>query len=185
MKILWIDTETTGLSTAKHGIVSISALYDIDNTEVSRFSATMKPTGRVADQIALDVNGFTREQISTFHDWSRVLIDFISWLKEIDCKPCYFGGFCNNFDLRFVENWFKSCSISSSFLEYIDDKNLIDVHKIIKSSNHPKLLDFPNHKLATVAQGMMIEIVDYHTSLGDILATREIYYKLIELGVVK
>lgn len=48
MKILWIDTETTGLDPDKHGIIQLAMIVDIDGQIKGKEIFTMCPTGRTS-----------------------------------------------------------------------------------------------------------------------------------------
>ena len=62
MKILFIDTETTGLSFQKSGLTQLSGIVRIDKKDVETFNFFIKPfKGAEINQKALEVQGRTVE----------------------------------------------------------------------------------------------------------------------------
>lgn len=67
MKIIWFDTETTGLDSKENDIISLSGYLEIDRKIVETFDYKMKPFNmKNISKEALDVNGFTLEQLESF-----------------------------------------------------------------------------------------------------------------------
>jgi len=57
-----IDVETTGLNPWKHSILSLAAL-DFSNSSNTFYTECRLEPHAIVEQGALDINGFTREQI--------------------------------------------------------------------------------------------------------------------------
>lgn len=177
-KILWIDTETTGLSDKKHGIISIAAIIDIDGKAVESFEMEMKPTGRFCDDGALQVNGYTRQQISRFTPWEQVLPVFMAKLNFLSRKyysdlQFTLGGQNIPFDNRFVRSW---CGGAVEYWEIlVDQKNMIDTQKI--SKQFPEL---ESHKLGDLCRAFGITLSNAHNAMADIEATRSLYYAMLD-----
>ena len=79
-KLLWVDTETSGLNAYKNGLLSVAALYEQEGTETAdkfEFQCRPHPNDSVNPH-ALKVNGFTRKQIALFPDSYDVLSTFES-----------------------------------------------------------------------------------------------------------
>jgi DNA polymerase III epsilon subunit-like protein len=185
-KILWLDVETTGFSPRRNGIISIAAFMMADGVidpVKGRFVAEMNPVGREIEDSALAVNGFTRERISSARDWGYVRLDFMNWLDSHHAVggrglPVTCGGYVVSYDVGMLRNWFESAGWNlSSFIEHI----LLDVCDMAKRSQHPALFGTVNKKLATVSEAMGVNLGDKaHTAEGDILATIEVWKKLVE-----
>jgi len=183
-KILWLDVETTGFSNKRNGIISIAAFAMVAG-EIKphwRFVREMNPVDREIEDGALAVNGFTRERIAAATPWTTVASEFAPWLGSInseldDFDPFTVGGYVVDFDVRFVENWLETSNILAS--SWMDTKNLLDVHKIARGSTIHDLVGVVNYKLVTVAEAMKIPMGTAHTAEADILATIEVYKRLL------
>ena len=185
-KILWLDVETTGLSPRRNGIISIAAFMMVDGVidpVRGRFVAEMNPVGREIEDSALAVNGYTREQIEAAKDWAGVAVDFVTWMAsfatEFPIQKAICGGYYNSFDVGMIGNWLESTGL---YLigEFIEPR-LLDVCDMAKRSGHSSIRYLPNKKLGTVSKALGIDLGDKaHTAEGDILATIEVWKKLVE-----
>ena len=183
-KILWLDVETTGFSSKRNGIISIAAFAMVagDIKPHWRFVREMNPVDREIEDGALTVNGFTRERIAAATPWTEVAASFVSWLGSMnaeleDFDPFNVAGYVVDFDVRFIENWLETSNILAS--SWMDTKNLLDVHKIARGCSMPELMGAVNHKLVTVVEAMKIPMGTAHTAEADILATIEVYKRLL------
>ncbi len=86
--MLITDVETSGLSPYKHGLCSIGAVHFETGEEF--YAECRVSDDRVIDQFALNVNGFTIEQLKDLNKKTDIEIyqDFIKWAAD-------FGGFKN------------------------------------------------------------------------------------------
>ena len=115
MKVLWLDTETTGLNSEVHGIIQLATIIDIDGELKEKQTFLMKPSGRMAEQKALDINGYSREQIASFEPWENIYLKFIELLSKYVDKfdkedKFILGGQNVGFDSNFVKSWFEYCN---------------------------------------------------------------------------
>lgn len=180
--VIWLDAETTGFSQNKNGIVSLAAIADIDEgRDVIAHTWHMNPVGREIEDSALEVNGFTREDIATFPDWTTVLVPFVQWVAKAVGQanlPVRVGGFNHKaFDGRFVTAWFEACGglrVSDIFI--FDDT--LDVLLLVRKD--PRFDALPSRKLEVVAKALGVDLgEDAHNAEADITATREVYYRLL------
>lgn len=185
-KILWVDVETTGLSPTRNGIISIAAFMMVDGVidpEKGRFVAEMNPVGREIEESALAVNGYTREQIEAFPHWATVADDFVSWVlshnETFPMEKVVLGGYCTSFDQGMICGWLDETSVVK--LHDIAESKLLDVHELAKRFLHPSLCLLPNKKLTTVSKALGVDLGDKaHNAEADILATIEVWKKLVE-----
>lgn len=186
--LLWLDVETTGLNQEKHGIISLSVIADFDGQEVASKTFHMNPVGRLIEDSALAVNGFTREQIAAFPHWNDVKADFLAWLVQTLTRayiPVPVGGFNHvSFDCRFIREWFAQAgeNFGAHRIEEIfkiDEK--FDVMLLVKRDTTGRFSKLENRKLTTIAASMGATLDHAHTSDSDVRATRELFYK-IEAG---
>ncbi len=185
-KILWVDVETTGFSPKRNGIISIAAFMMVDGVidpVKGRFVAEMNPVGREIEDSALMVNGFARNRIAAAKDWSIVGLQFAAWIADhserfpLDLAVC--GGYVTSFDVAMIGNWLESTG-PYRVGDFIEPK-LLDVCELAKKSLHPSLCLLPNKKLTTVSKAMGVDLGDdAHNAEADILATIEVWKKLVE-----
>lgn len=177
-KLLFIDTETTGMDISRHGIIQVSAIAVINNEPVDSFDVKCNiPSGYDIEEEAVSKHGYTREDIEKFISNKEAQNIFERWLdKHIDkydskdkFYPC---GYNVQFDLNFLSEWFKIHS--SGFLgSYLNWKR-IDVLEILYLLELKGKLNFENFKLETVCKHFGIEL-KAHDALEDIYATYEIF----------
>lgn len=184
-KILWLDVETTGLSPKRNGIVSIAAFMMVDGVidpEKGRFVAEMNPADREIEDSALAVNGYTREQIDSFPDWKFVSKKFAEWIASfatqfpLDKVTC--AGYRVGYDVGMIKEWFETSGFYN--FDYFITPQLLDVHELVKNNLRLARV-LPNKKLVTVAKALGIDLGEKaHTAEADILATIEVWKKLVE-----
>lgn len=112
-KIAWIDTETGGVNPEKHATLQVAIEVFIDNEirEAEIFYAAPFEGDLVEDE-ALEVNGFTREQIQTFPSPMiihtkivKILETYVDRYNPLD--KFIFAGYGARFDMDFLRAFFK------------------------------------------------------------------------------
>ena len=184
-KLVGCDTETSGVRPWKHGIIDIAAVvYDLDGTQKDTFQSYCNPGDDVEyDEIALKVNGLTREFISEQRPIKEVLIEFIAFmdkhltLSNPNAKSEIVG---NNFGF---DSWFFIYAFEKHvpelekytkwmFRRTSDLKGLVRATmpniKHISQDNLGKLLNIPNERA--------------HGAYGDVQQMMKIYFKLQEIN---
>ena len=72
-KILFFDTETTGIDSTLHSLIQIAGIIDIDGEVKETFSFNVKPHPEFEiDNDALKINKITRQQMETFPEMNDV-----------------------------------------------------------------------------------------------------------------
>jgi DNA polymerase-3 subunit epsilon len=180
MKIFWFDTETSGLDPVKNAIISLAALVEIDGQIVERVNLTMCPApGKVIEDGALKVNGFSREQLLTFPPSADVfeqLRDFMdSYLEKYNKQDRFVAaGYNVGFDLRFLEQFFRENGDTYLYARLFGAP--LDVMSVVRfmqvAGVFPKTLD---NKLSTVAKAIGINTENAHDAMADIEMTRAIH----------
>jgi DNA polymerase-3 subunit epsilon len=122
--MLVVDVETTGIAPSRHSIVSIGA---VDFAyPANQFYRECRPfEGAEVDAGALEVNGFTLEQLS---DTGRprlldALHDFLSWARG--CNDQTLAGQNTFFDRDFLE-----LAVHRYHLEWPFGRRIIDLHSV-------------------------------------------------------
>ena len=188
-KIFWYDIESGGLNFLENPILSLSGIIEIDGKIIDQINLKMKPfQGDKIVQEALDINGFSIEQIKTFDDPKiafNKLINFLSkYINRYDKKDklTLAGYNIIKFDIPFLEQLFKKCN-DKYFGSWVNGEP-IDVYQIVIMMKRMKFLELEGAKLEIVADNLDISL-KAHDAKEDILETREIYYKLMDKIKVK
>jgi DNA polymerase III alpha subunit (gram-positive type) len=185
MKILFNDTETTGLSCLKQDVIQIGAIISNNFKKIEEVNLRCQPINwDEISQQALDCNHVTRDMLKTYEDPKKVWQLFSDILEEhFDKKdPYLFAGQNTPFDRRFMNAWWDKNKISSapSFEYYLKPNISLDLQNISKEFKYHNLLKLENVKLGTVMESLGIKPDgDLHDALTDIKGTANAIYKLI------
>ena len=188
MKILWFDVETTGLDPVKNDIITLSAIIEIDGKVERTLNLKVQPHSyENISQEALDINGITVEQMRTFDTpevaHEKLVAYFERYVNRYDkfdkFQP---AGYNITFDMLFLAEFFKKCG-DKYFGSWVD-YHKFDVATLIQFLHLKGVLTLENYKLVTVAGAMGIEF-KAHDAQSDIVTTREICYKLLDMIEIK
>jgi DNA polymerase-3 subunit epsilon len=193
-KIMWFDVETTGLIAApiydhkgtriQSGIIQAAALMQIDGLITERMLFHIRPAAHhTINEEALKVNNFTQEQLKGFPDSQQ---DFYSTIRSMVSKyvdrydkhdKCIIAGYNVRFDIDFFRQLFldNNDKFFGSFFHSASLDVMGTVAECIIRG-----LQLPNYKLATVCERFGIDL-QAHDAMADIIATRNLYYKLKEI----
>lgn len=197
MKILFYDLETTGLHPETASIIQLAGIMTefTENNEIKPlggFNYTMKPrVDREIDLAALEINGFTMEELATFQDDREVFEKFTKFLdKHIDqfnkVDKAILAGYNNtHFDTDFLRQWFIDNN-NNYFGSYFWSNSIDVMPEASRYFIHyrPALLNF---KLGTVAKALGIETdkSSLHDGLYDIKLTLLMFKKLLNEPYIK
>ena len=192
-KILWLDTETTGLNPKIHGLREVAFIIEIDGNEVEKgvfkinpFSYTTKNVE--IDDYALSISNVTVSELLTYDRSSYCFKEFMNILSRyvnVNDKNDVFmiAGYNVSFDVGFIKDWFREMGLSDSYKDLFHYKNL-DVFPLVITLKHLGLIDTENDKLETICKYFDISI-DAHNSLSDIEATKKLYEAIVDKFIVK
>lgn len=191
LKLLFFDTETTGVRYWKDGIHQISGYIDIDGEikETFDFKVQPNPKAEISDE-ALAIANITREQIANYTPMKEVYLQFVKMLGKYVDKydkkdKFYLVGFNNaGFDNPMLRAWFKQNGddyFGSWFWSNCFDVFVMSTPYLI--SERPTI---ENCKLFNVARTLGIEVDEskLHDALYDIEITRAIFHKLFPLKLI-
>lgn len=181
-KILWVDTETTGLSSWKNGIIQISGYVEIRGVEQAQFDYQVKPFPK--DEVsnkALEVNGVDKETISSYPEPAKVYREFVGMLKDFinpfdKSDKFVLAGYNVNFDKGFLQSFFKKNG--DNFFHSYFDYHILDVMSAAQIYIHKNGVKLPNIKLKTIAGHFGFD-GDFHNAMDDIRITREVYKQIM------
>jgi len=184
-KIIFYDTETTGLDPKINGIHQLSGCIEINGKIKEYFNFKIRPFGTdEIEQTALDVGGVTIEQIAAYDDPHDVHKKFMSlmskYVNKFDKKDKFFLYGYNNrrFDDPFLRSWFEKLDdkyFGSWFWQHTSDIMCIAVDILIDD-----IPEMENFKLMTVAKhvGIVVDETKLHDAVYDIDITVQLYYAL-------
>lgn len=181
-KVFYFDVETTGIDKAKHDIVQLAYIIEVNGEVKLENNLLIKPTRlENIDPQALEIIGKTKKELMKGMDaitaHKRLLLDFNNHCDKYNKDDkFYIAGYNVGFDMGFLTAFFDSCN--DPFLgSWVNWKSLDPLH-IIRILDFKGKLDLPNHKLGTVCEHYGIEI-DAHDALSDIRATRKLLLKFL------
>lgn len=185
MKLLYLDTETTGIS-HRSTIIQIAAIIEIDGVvkETVNLHCAPFPDSDISEE-ALAVTKLTREGIFAFDPPVAVCEMFTNtlgkYVNKYDKNDKFtVVGHNIKFDLDMVRNWAFRCGekFIASYLDFKSDFDTLSYVKCLKVFN--RLPATKNNKLTTLCEAFGISLENAHDALGDIEATRSLYYFLKE-----
>lgn len=180
-KLLYLDTETTGLYANKHGLTQVAAIIVIDGEEKDRINLKINtntyPRPIKFEEKALEINGETIESIASYansDDQLRKFVDLLDFYLGTD-DTYQVVGYNVSFDIGFIKAWFKDWDYKySEFFSYKD----IDVLALVRNLQLSGVIDTENAKLGTLCDYFDIPL-DAHDAMNDIEATRTLYQLLV------
>ncbi len=180
-KIIYLDTETTGLLPGYHDVIQIAGIIEENGNVIEEFKEKLRPFNpNNIDAEALKINGFTKNEILIFPDPESVIENLIFMLVPYMAeKNILFAGQKTFFDLFFLQALFQK------------SKNAVRRTINIMSLSHDVTMDLKTLTLMAIVQGHKIrstslsDVCEYlgvknekpHDALSDIYATRECFTK--------
>jgi DNA polymerase-3 subunit epsilon len=185
-KILYFDTETTGLDPVKNDIIQIAGIVEIDGEIVDEFNFTCQPFSYAnIEPKALECNGRTIEEIKLFdpNNMAKRALDSVLG-KHCDkfnkMDKFYPAGFNVRFDLDFLAQWFKKTG--DNYLGSWINWRAIDPLPALYVMDLKGELSLSDYKLGTVCNHYGIDTGKAHDALSDVRATRELIKKILLKG---
>jgi len=175
-KIIYLDTETTGLDKEKNDIVQVAGIIEIDGVEKEKFDFKCQPFDwNNVSQDALDIQGRTIEELKTYPKPQDTYKEFIKILSKYVDKfnkndKFYIAGQNVKFDLDFLHSWAKKCGdkyLGSFFYWYC-----IDLLVLASAFRAWGFIDTPTLKLCDICNVLDVNIENAHDAMADIKATK-------------
>ncbi len=180
-KVIWIDTETTGLDAEHCGMTAIGFIIEVDGVEVEKEVFDIDPRTyrkkvHISDE-ALKIQGKTVEDFKGMGYSQRTFEVFLSVLgkhiDKFDKKDKYvIKGYNVGFDIEFIKAWFIDCGYEhfGSWFSYKE----VDVFALVKVLKDQNMFESESDKLMTLCIKFGIELMP-HNALDDIVATKKLY----------
>lgn len=186
MKLLYLDTETTGL-TDNSAVVQIAGAIEIDNEVVEWFNIRCKPhKGADISESALQTIGLTIEELNKEQEPKEALKElekiFAKYVDRYD-KNDKLIMICHNypFDFRMLYNFYNR--LNNKYMgSFIDFKLNVCTLNLVKSLQVIGVLPIlENNKLETWCKHFDVSLEHAHDALEDIRATREVYKNIAKV----
>ena len=200
-KTLWLDLETTGLDAAKHGIIQIAMLMEIDDKIEGELLIDIQPFsedilnikdiefeyGDIAfiDKIKVDdiiessgikMIDIIQKHIKSKEAYQKIIKFLDGYISRFDkLDKAFLGGYNVQFDRGFISAFFKKNGdyYLGSYLNW----KLLDPLYLLWQMDADGFISLENYKLETTCNHFGIEI-SAHNALSDVKATYELYRKL-------
>lgn len=179
-KILWFDTETTGLDAEEHDVIQIAGKVFINSKMVEEFNLRCQPHSyENISEKALEVNGLTVEELKTypppeetFKEFQAIMDRHVNSRNKADkFVP---AGQNVRFDMDMMQGWWKKCG-SPFWFAYIFPAPLCTMTMaVMLELKEGKKIFIPNYKLETMCKCLGIKLDNAHDALADIDATRQV-----------
>lgn len=187
-KILWFDTETTGIDHKQNSIIQIAGVIEVDGEIKNEFELKCKPLpDTTISPGALEVTGYTEEQIYSFPDpndlYKKLKSIFDKHIDKYDKSDKFIvAGYNIQFDLNMLDALFRyfGDKYLGSYLNYGCKIDVLPLVNVFRYLGHIKT---DNAKLETICSFFNIEI-KAHDAFSDIKATRELFFKLMEKYII-
>lgn len=194
MKIFYFDVETSGLDSKVNDILTLSGLIEIDGQIVDTINLKVQPFNpdTISDE-ALKINGITREEILTFmppreayNKLNNFFCKYVDKYKKNKTSEDKLipAGYNVKFDIDFLYKfWEKN---GDKYLGSFIDYHSLDIAALILFLKYKKVLNFHGYKLVDAAAALGVGFkAEAHDAESDILVTREIGNKIMEIIEVK
>lgn len=185
MKILYIDTETTGIDPRTNDILEFAGIVEIDGMVQEEFDIYMQPIDYTTiSKSALEVTGFTlaaiRDSLEPEQAYRKILKILDKYINKYDKTDKFaIAGYNVKFD---VDMWSALWQVLGdkylgSYITWCGFDALSEASKLKARGKLP----VANLKLGTVAEHYGLT-AKYHNALEDTRVTRALLYKMGVLG---
>ncbi len=188
MKLFWFDTETSGIDPEKNGIIQLAYLIEIDGVVKTKgiLEADPRKAGKVLDEEALKVNGYTPEKLDAFQApfglYRKLTAALELWVNKYDRNDKFtMAGFNVEFDVKFLRQlWIES---NDQFFGSWFGYGVVDPSQVWRFLQYAGMVpqNLVKSRLVDLAAHFGIDTEDAHDALADILMTRKVTEKLVEL----
>jgi len=195
---MFFDTETTGLNLETAKIISFSYIICDDEKEIQKGTIEMCPFADIAEaeapevQKALEVNGYTPEQIMSFMPYKdgleKIAMVFVkAKMLNNDYFPRVIGYNNNGYDMPLIRNNWKKEGIvipeNTIGFKQIDIMQIVwglDAMGLMPTKVNPTTNKNMGCTLKESVSRMEItaDETQFHGSMYDTMMTKELYQKL-------
>lgn len=189
MKVIWLDTETTGTDSIRHDIWQVAYIVTDNGKEIYRNTIECQPytpwtvdpqalaigitmEGRsIAEAAKLNYPGFMKP----WHAVDRFIGDMQRFLDRYNSNDkAAIGGFNVVFDLRMLSWWVKK-SLKEYGLGCYTDYTLLDAAPLMRTMRHFRYIDIEDTKLSTICRYYDITVDISHNAMSDTEAAMNVF----------
>jgi DNA polymerase III epsilon subunit-like protein len=183
VRVVWVDTETTGLETDNSGAFEIAFLiYDgADMVEEKLYHLNPLNDQIKFGEEAFNVNGVPEETIRSYPPAEKVIPEIVEFLdKYVPPDGLVFAGYKCGFDYGHLKALFDRYG---EHMETFFSGRMIDVLELVKRARAMRILKHNgDNQLTTLCKALEIPQENAHTALDDIKATRKLYEAIYMMG---
>lgn len=192
MKILFIDTETTGFSHKTQDMWQVAGFVTEDQKVLDSFNIKCQPVNwKTISKSALEcqVPPVTMDQLRSYQKPRDAFLELKAVLdKHYDPKAHqkFFiaGQNVKAFDWRFLNAFWDRHKITGEpdFQHYFNNRVSYDLMDLTRPLKKKGILKVENVKLGTIIESLDVKVTGpLHDALTDIDGTYQSFYKMIEL----
>jgi len=178
--ILWIDVETTGLNPILHEIIEIAILPERGGELLEPFVAQVRPERvKQINPSALEVNGFTQEEIMGFPSRNNAYSRMIPYLREVERHPIdmVLAGHNLAFDVAFLQRFYWDCALDHFSLATARRWDTYSVASALQLAGLP----MPDRlSLGALAEHFGVKQERAHRALDDAKTARAVWWAMID-----
>jgi len=181
-KIIYLDTETTGLDKELNDIIQVAGIIEIDGVEKERFDLKCQPFNwETVTEEALSVQGRTIEDLKGFPKPQDIYKEFIKIISRYVDRynkndKFYVAGQNVKFDLEFLHSWARKNGdvyLGSYFYWYA-----LDLLVLASCFRAWGFIYSETLKLCDICKVLGVKIENAHDAMADIEATKACFEKI-------
>lgn len=183
MKLLWLDTETTGLNKEKCDIIQVAGIIIVDGEEKERFNFHCQPVNwEYVEPVALETTNMTVDKLKEFPLPQELYTNLIKvlnkYIDKYDKNDKFFiAGHNVQFDVEFLRNFFLKMG-DKFFGSYFQYKT-VDLMAFCTILHAAGLLNLTSWKLDEIAKYLGVPTDEnLHDASVDVDITRKCFCKL-------
>jgi len=188
MKLIYVDTETTGLDPISCAIWQLAGTIEINGKIKDKFNIFMRPNPDqninigALEATKASLNNIIKAEMSQYEGYQKFMYILDSHINKYDTTDKFFmvGYNSHSFDSSFIRQFMKMHD-NVYYGSYFWHPN-IDVMLIAAWAAMKDRTNLPNFKLGTVCKALGIDFdeKDAHDALYDVERTMEMFHMIRE-----
>jgi len=188
MKVIFIDTETTGFDDKRQDIIQVAGLVTENRKILESFNYVAAPINwNAISKDALQIIGKTVEELRTYPDpkiaYAGLKNIFEKYVVKGEPRYIIAGQNVKSFDWRFLASFWNKHKDDGDlpFDYYFSQKVVYDLMDLTRPLKKQGLLNVPNIKLGTIMEALGVKPEgNLHDALTDIIGTCDSFYKIVD-----
>ena len=184
--VIWIDLEVTDFDSTRGALTQLSCIVERNGEESDRLNIYMNPFDLKNREVNvseynLERSNRTIEEVKTYPKYQNQFNLFVRFLAKNLKEDELFqiaGHNVANHDLHFIKQFFINNGLALDFKKYFSCETLDTLHLAKHLRHWGRLEGCENDKLGTLCKFFGVKLENWHNSMEDIEATRELYEKM-------